>query len=132
MASDVSKPDNNCEALPPAVVEAIQLWQGAQILQITASWRGEPAAVAASERLAADPQRFERAVASLLEHPSQLVVGYSLFTLHLMRSSLLASLPDSLLQRRDGLTVQTGSFRERTDLGSYARSQRCLANDRNA
>ena len=117
-------------ALTDVLSDVVSHWQQAQVVYESVSWRGEPMAVAAVEQLVAEPQRFESAVASLLQHPNPLVVAYALRTLHLMHSSLLVILPGSVLRRCDPLTVQIGSFRNVTDLGRYANHQRRLARER--
>jgi hypothetical protein len=66
----------------------------------------------------------------LLSSPNQLLVAYALQTLELMGSPALADLPDELLERRQQVTLQSGSFRNSMDLGGLARQIRRRARER--
>jgi hypothetical protein len=61
------------------------------------------------------------ALSDLLGSESQLVAAYALLTLELMGSDIVANLPAELLDRRQQITLLTGSFKNSVDLGGLAR-----------
>jgi hypothetical protein len=115
--------------LPGPVADAVEVWRRAQVLDESPSWRGKPEGSAACESLA-QHKEYEAAISSLLQHSSQLVVAYAIRTLHLMKSPILRSLPGQILQRREKVTVHSGSFRTGSDLGGYARHIQKIANEK--
>jgi hypothetical protein len=106
-----------CELLD----RAIGAWQKAQVLHDAPSWKGQPEARAIAEQLAASHPECESALASLLFDSRQLVVGYALLTLELMKSPSLQKLPSELLQRRSNITLVCGSIKTAMDIGGLAR-----------
>ena len=102
---------------------AAQVWAKAQVVHETPSWEGEPPARAFVEQVATVPGCHDGLIA-LLSSPNQLVVAHALQALELMRSPVLAGLPDELCDRRQKVTFQCGSFRTSMDLGGYARQVR--------
>src|SRR5262245_28815537 len=105
------------------VEEAAQVWARAQVVYDAPSWEGEPPARAFVEQVATVPDCHDGLVA-MLSSPNQLVVAHALQALELMRSPVLAELPDELRDRRQKVTFQCGSFRNSMDLGGYARQVR--------
>jgi hypothetical protein len=81
------------------------------------------------EQIAQLPECHDGLLA-LLSSPNQLLVAYALQTLELMGSPALADLPDELLERRQQVTFQCGSFRNSMDLGGLARQIRKRARER--
>jgi hypothetical protein len=108
--------------------QAARLWAKAQIVYESPSWEGHPAARALMEQIAQLPECHDGLLA-LLSSPSQLVVAYVLQTLELMGSPALPELPDELLERRQQVTFQCGSFRNSMDLGGLARQIRKRARE---
>ncbi len=104
---------------------AIRLWEKAQVLY-TAPTRlpqfPEPLAVA--ERIAGEYPQFHDALVDLLSSPRQMVVAYALMTLRLMRSPILANLPEELAQRKEKVTIAAGCFLNSMDLGGLVRQYR--------
>ena len=63
-------------------------WKAAQILRTDPAWNGKPSASHFIEILSSKPE-FESKLIELLNSDNQLIVAYSLFTLSLMKSSVL-------------------------------------------
>jgi hypothetical protein len=105
--------------------QAVRLWEKAQILY-TAPTRSPqlPEQLAIAERIAAEYPQFHDAVVNLLSSSHQLVVAYSLMTLRIMNSPILAELSEELLNRREKVTVSAGCFVNSMDLGGLARQYR--------
>lgn len=110
--------------------EAARVWAIANVVYESLTWDGQPVARALVEQIAQLPECHNGLVA-LLSSPNQLVVAYALQTLELMGSPVLAELPDELLERRQKVTLQCGSFRNSMDLGGLARQIRKRARGRN-
>jgi len=110
------------------LAEAAQVWAKAQVVYDSPSWEGHPPARVLIEQIAHVPECHEGLLA-LLKSPSQLVVAYALHALVLMGSPALADLPDELLERRQQITIQCGSFRNSMDLGGLARHIRKTARE---
>jgi len=108
---------------------AASVWAKAQIVHESPSWEGHPPARALVEQIAQLPECHDGLLA-LLSSPNQLLVAYALQTLELMGSPALADLPDELLERRQQVTFQCGSFRNSMDLGGLARQIRKRARER--
>jgi hypothetical protein len=72
------------------------------------------------EILTARPD-LEEKLLELLNHPHQLVVAYALLTLDRMESSTLKNLPEELLKRKEKVSLITGSFSQKMELGAFAR-----------
>ena len=102
-----------------ALSRAVAAWRKAQVVHHGPPWDGQPEASALVEEVALHPE-CESMLYDLLTDPNQLIVAYALITLAMMGSDRLAELPNALLQRRSGLTLQFGSIRSKIDLGAFA------------
>jgi hypothetical protein len=111
------------DSSPSVLEEAVSVWKKAQIVHDSPGKYGMPEAREYAERVALHPEH-EKGLISLLTSPNQLVVAYALRTLELMKSSSLADLPDELLDRKEKVSFQIGSFRNSMDLGGLAREIR--------
>ncbi len=102
-----------------AIAKALEEWGKAQIFKET-EWKGASDSAYLVDVLKNRPE-VEDELVTLLTHPNQLVVAYSLLTLSLMRSSKLGNLPSELLDRKEKISRHSGSFREKMELGAYAK-----------
>lgn len=73
------------------------------------------------EQISARPENFHELLVAALCHPNQLVVAYCLLALDRMNSPVIESLPAEMLERREKITLLTGSFSTSMDLGGLAR-----------
>jgi hypothetical protein len=103
-----------------SVTQVVAVWAQAQVVSQTPSWQGQPAPRAIAEEIARHPE-CESFLWDLLGDTNQLVVAYALLALELMGSTRLTALPQSLLDNRSSISLQFGSIRNGTDLGSFAR-----------
>ena len=99
------------------------VWQRAQLLFKAPSRLEEPEALKLVHEIVRHPE-CEAGLVALLGSPKQLVVAYALMTLRWMGSSVLVKLSDELLNRRENISIQCGSFRIGMDLGGLARQYR--------
>ena len=111
------------EALAAIATEAVQVWQKAQIVMEAAYWDTGPEALSYMERLRGLPNS-ETLLQSLVENENRFVAAYALLTLRAMNSQKVRELPPKLLDRKDRLTIVTGSFSRVTTLGDFARRLR--------
>ena len=103
--------------------EAVCVWAKAQIVFESPSWEVHHPARALVEQLAQCHECHD-GLLELLSSQNQLVVAYALKTLEMMGSPALSDLPDELLERRQQISIQSGSFRNSMDLGGLARQIR--------
>ena len=111
---------NEIESPQFILKRAIEEWCNAQVLFNCPTWRGQPVARHLVEQLRHHPEIDEELI-MLLSHKCQLVVAYSLVTLDMMDSPAVGNLPVELLARTEKITEVTGSFREKMELGAFAR-----------
>jgi len=97
---------------------ALRVWERAQVIQNGPARLTEAAAFV--ESIAARPAEFEPLVIEALASPNQLIVAYCLVTLDRMRSGALQHLPAELLERRQQIILQSGSFSTSMELGGLA------------
>jgi hypothetical protein len=80
--------------------------------------------------LAADIGKYRQQLVKCLFDDEQLVVAYALLVLKRADDPMLKELPEQLLNRREKITVRSGSFSEKMELGAFARmlkKQACRA-----
>jgi len=99
---------------------AVDAWSKAQIVACRSAWKGHPLGAHFSEVLSQRPDLEDRLIV-LLKSEHQLVVAYALLTLELMKSPALGCLPEELLTRKEKVTIVTGSFADKMELGAFAR-----------
>lgn len=99
----------------------VTVWSKAQTLQPGPTWRGEPESTALMERIAEEWQVWREQIIGLLDHPIGLVAAHALYCLHQTSDLKLLSLDADILESTKGVTVQDGSFRMTSNLGSLAR-----------
>lgn len=99
----------------------VELWSNAQVLSLGPTWQGEPPGTAVVEQLVAEWPKSRDQIVALLNHPIGLVAAHALFCLHCARDPMLSALDAALLESTKGITIQEGSFRTSSDLGSLAR-----------
>ena len=102
---------------------AVARWSKAQVVYEGPTRAGIPEPLLLVDEVAARPDCHD-ALLSLLSSQNQLVVAYVLLTLRRMGSAALAELPKGLLERREKITLDCGSFRNSMDLGGLARQFR--------
>jgi hypothetical protein len=91
------------------------------VLSLGPTWQGEPAATALVEQVVAKwPERRDQ-IGGLVTHPIALVVAHALLCLHRARDPMLLSLDAALLESTKAVSIQEGSFRTSSNLGSLAR-----------
>jgi len=71
--------------------------------------------------LAADIGRYRQRLFKCLFDDEQLVVAYALLALRRADDPMLKELPEQLLNRREKITVRSGNFSEKMELGAFAR-----------
>ena len=74
--------------------------------------------------LAADIGKHRQRLFKCLFDDEQLVVAYALLVLKWADDPMLKELPEQLLNRREKITVRSGSFSEKMELGALARMLR--------
>ena len=109
------------ERLDDLLQRALSAWAGSQPIVGSSSWRGLPAARALCEALAARVLEAEGRLLDLLAHENQHIVAYALLTLDLAGSVRLRKLPAQLLADKRHVTIITGSFAEKLEIGALAR-----------
>jgi hypothetical protein len=97
--------------------QALSVWRKAQV--VTDAYRSDP--IVCFDEVVAHPELYHDQLVAALNDQSQLVVAYCLLALEKMKSPALAALPDSLLARREKITIRFGSFSTSSDLGGLAR-----------
>jgi len=107
---------------------AVQTWKQAQVVlgPTKIFW---PAAEMI-QVLAADIGKYRQQLVKCLFDDEQLVVAYALLVLKRADDPMLKELPEQLLNRREKITVRSGSFSEKMELGAFARmlkKQACRA-----
>ena len=102
---------------------AALVWAKEQLLYDGPPRLGEGEALGLVHEIAKRPD-CEEGLVALLASPKQLVVAYALMTLRCMGSQAVANLADDLLNRRENISVQSGSIRIGMDLGGLARQYR--------
>ncbi len=127
---DRSGPINDQGQLPEFLDQAVKAWRKAQVLYDGISWQGEPRATAIAEEIAKSHPEWTDHLFSLLLDPSQLVAGYALWTLELMKSPLLENIPPEVLQSRSRVTVTTRDLKDTKELGWLARQAQRRARTR--
>ena len=83
-----------------------------------------------SQVLAADIGKYRQQLVKCLLDDEQLVVAHALLVLKRADDPMLRELPEQLLNRREKITVRSGSFSEKMELGAFARmlkKQACRA-----
>jgi hypothetical protein len=99
----------------------VELWSKAQVLSLGPTWRGEPEATALVEQVVADWPEARDKVIDLLSHPVALVAAHALLCLRRADDPILLTLDAALFESTGSVSVQEGSFRTASNLGSLAR-----------
>jgi hypothetical protein len=100
---------------------AVALWRKAQVVHEGPTRLGFPEPLEAMLEIARGHTECHDRLVRLLSEDNQLVVAYALLTLQMMGSPVLENLPEELLERREKITIDIGSFRNSMDLGGLAR-----------
>lgn len=108
------------ETAEEIVSEAVEVWKGAQLVNMSPVWKGRPRGRCLAEALAARKD-CEEVLVKFLSHENELMVAYSLVALEMMGSSTLEDLPENLLERKQLITELRGSFGIELELGQFAR-----------
>lgn len=100
---------------------SLDVWRKAQVVIDGSPWDGYPLESKMVQDIVEEfPKYRERVVDALLDR-SQLVVAYSLLVLRNANDPVLKSLPNKLLSRCEKITIRTGSFSNKMELGAFAR-----------
>jgi hypothetical protein len=99
--------------------DALRVWERAQVIQSGPAHLTEAAAFV--DGLAARRSEFEPLVIEVLSSSNPIIAGYCLITLDRMKSERLQHLPAELFERRELITLQSGTYSTTMDLGSLAR-----------
>src|SRR4051812_29097389 len=118
--------DEHADTLEREVV----LWRKAQVVHEGPTRLGFPEPLEAVLEIARGHPECHDGLVRLLSSEDQLVVAYALLTLQAMRSRVLENVPQQLLERREKVTIDIGSFRNSMDLGGLARQVRKRARRR--
>ena len=102
------------------VDRAIKVWKKAQVIRTDPTFRGEPEPAFLSESLEKLGSRAEEPLTQLLYHEHPLVCAYALWTLFKVGSPVFDWLPDELMKRKERVTIRSGSFSTRNNLGGWA------------
>jgi hypothetical protein len=100
---------------------AVGLWRKAQVVHEGPTRLGFPEPLEAVLEIAGGHPECHDGLVNLLSSDCQVVVAYALLTLQAMGSEVLKNLPQHLLERREKVTIDSGSFRNSMDLGGLAR-----------
>lgn len=112
--------DSKKDQQDPLLMEAVREWETAMVLCRGPAWKGKPAARHFVDLLKERPD-LEQELVKLFDHKRQLVTAYSLFALELMDSKTLEHLPESLLARKEKVSIRMGSFGDKMELCAFAR-----------
>jgi hypothetical protein len=99
---------------------AVQTWKKAQVVREDPAKMVGPAAEMI-QVLAADIGKYRQRLFKCLFDDEQLVVAYALLVLKWADDPMLKELPEQLLNRREKITVRSGSFSEKMELCAFAR-----------
>jgi hypothetical protein len=100
---------------------AADIWRKAQVVYEGPTRLGIPEPLEAVFDIASGHPNCVDELVNLLRSDSQLVIAYALLTLQAMGCGILENLPQELLDRREKVTIHTGSFQSSMDLGGLAR-----------
>jgi hypothetical protein len=109
---------------------AIGLWRTAQVVYAGPTRLGCAEPREAVFQVARDHPECHDGLVQLLFSDNQLVAPYALLTLQAMGSRMLEILPQELLERREKITIDIGSFRNSMDLGGLFRQVQKRAKQR--
>src|SRR5262245_12714072 len=107
---------------PDLLDAAVQIWRKAQVVHNPG--RAESSSEAMVRTIADEIDKYRERLVKCLSHESQLVAAYALLVLRKANDPALNQLPTELLTRHEKITVCSGSFRDKMELGAFARMLR--------
>jgi hypothetical protein len=99
---------------------AVQTWKKAQVVREVSGKIKAPSAEMI-KGIAAEIGKYRERLVRCLHDDDQLLVAYALLVFKRAHDPILNELPEELLNRHDKITVRTGSFSEKMELGAFAR-----------
>jgi hypothetical protein len=115
------KPDETSanDGKPDLLDAAVQIWREAQVVHNPG--RTETPSEAMVRTIADEIDKYRERLVECLSHESQLVAVYALLVLSKVNDPALNELPTELLTRHEKITVRSGSFSHKMELGAFAR-----------
>jgi hypothetical protein len=118
------KPDETSvnDGKPDLLDAAVQMWSKAQVVHNPG--RTETPSEAMVRTIADEIEKYRERLVGCLSHESQLVAAYALLVLSKVNDPALNELPTELLTCHEKITVRSGSFSHKMELGAFARMLR--------
>ena len=108
---------------PDLLDVAVQIWREVQIVHNPSRTLKTPSE-AMVRTIADEIGKYRERLMECLSDESQLVVAYALLVLSKVNYPALNELPTELLTRHEKITVRSGSFSDKMELGAFARMLR--------
>src|SRR5215467_10889121 len=99
---------------------AVQIWKKAQVVLEVSGKIKSPSAEMIKE-IAAEIGKYRERLVRCLHDDDQLLVAYALLVFKRAHDPILNELPMELLNRHNKITLRTGSFSQKMELGAFAR-----------
>jgi hypothetical protein len=99
---------------------AVQTWKNAQVVR-EVSGKIKAPSVEMIKEVAAEIGKYRERLVRCLHDDDQLLVAYALLVFKRAHDPILKELPAELLNRHNKITVRTGSFSQKMELGAFAR-----------